>query len=299
MENQAQDPRMSSRDDRDILEVLKFELDFIEQGGYGRSVRTPWRPTSIFQDSPTCLNFSDPARTYPCDQCFLMNFVPPDRRAEAVPCHHIPLTPAGHTVDSIERWAEQQTLEETVKNWLRVVIKQLEEQRSQGFTPRGPQRRLSAQDLARARQALRAPHDERTAEGQPVSGQDRKRILIVDDDEHVLIVLQAMLENEGYDTTTAWGGLEALSLLRSRPFDLVLLDEYLPDLEASAILAHIQHMAIRPLAMVMQAEQSPGALNRFASLGACDVIDKWMARRDISETVRNCLRPAPLGRAVA
>ncbi len=35
------------KDDRDVLEVLKFELDFIEKGGYGRSVRTPWLPVSL------------------------------------------------------------------------------------------------------------------------------------------------------------------------------------------------------------------------------------------------------------
>ena len=49
-----------SNDKRDILEVLKFELNFLEQGGYGRSVRTPWKPTSLFQDSVTCMNFNDP-----------------------------------------------------------------------------------------------------------------------------------------------------------------------------------------------------------------------------------------------
>ena len=45
------------QDERDILEVLRAELDFIEKGGYGRSVRTPEKPTSIFQGSLTCLNF--------------------------------------------------------------------------------------------------------------------------------------------------------------------------------------------------------------------------------------------------
>ena len=30
------------KDERDLLEVLRFELDFLEQGGYGRSPRTPW-----------------------------------------------------------------------------------------------------------------------------------------------------------------------------------------------------------------------------------------------------------------
>jgi hypothetical protein len=38
-----------AKDDRAILEILQEELDFIEKRGYGRSVRTPWLPKSIFQ----------------------------------------------------------------------------------------------------------------------------------------------------------------------------------------------------------------------------------------------------------
>ena len=41
-----------SNDKRDILEILKFELNFLEQGGYGRSVRTPWKPTSSISGFP-------------------------------------------------------------------------------------------------------------------------------------------------------------------------------------------------------------------------------------------------------
>lgn len=117
-------------DDRDILELLKFELQFIEKGGYGPSIRRPWRATSVFEDSPTCLNFMDPRRTHACDGCPLIGFVPPDRRYEAVPCHHIPLNEAGDSVDSAERWATQTELEEIVKDWLRATIKRLEEQRA-------------------------------------------------------------------------------------------------------------------------------------------------------------------------
>ena len=49
--------------ERDTLELLKFELKFLEDGGYGRSPRTPWRPPYIFEDSPSCPNLGDPART--------------------------------------------------------------------------------------------------------------------------------------------------------------------------------------------------------------------------------------------
>ena len=113
-------------DDRDLLETLKAELDFIEKGGYGRSVRTPWKPTSIFQDSLSCLNFGYPYRAHPCNECFLNDFVPPERRGEILPCHHIPLDEAGETVATLELKDNQQKMEEVVKNWLRAKIKEVE-----------------------------------------------------------------------------------------------------------------------------------------------------------------------------
>ena len=120
-----------AKDERDILEVLKFELAFLEQGGYGRSVRTPWKPTSIFQDSVTCLNFGEPERVHPCSECMLIDFVPPGEREAAVPCHHIPLNAGGETVDAVNRYDHQRELEEKVKDWLRTTIQRLEAERAQ------------------------------------------------------------------------------------------------------------------------------------------------------------------------
>jgi hypothetical protein len=78
-------------DDHDILELLTFKLDFIEKGVYGRSVRTPWRPKSTFQDSLTCINYADPNHTHPCSECRLLDFVGSAHKGEEVPCHFIPL----------------------------------------------------------------------------------------------------------------------------------------------------------------------------------------------------------------
>jgi len=127
-----------ARDDRDPIEVLKFELNFTETGGYGRSVRTPWLPTSTFQDSLSCLNFGDPHRTHPCQDCFLMQFVPPERRTENVPCHHIPLNEAGETVHVISGCENQEDLEAAVKNWLRTTIARLEREKAQQQHPSVP-----------------------------------------------------------------------------------------------------------------------------------------------------------------
>lgn len=118
-----------SDDKRDILEVLKFELNFLEQGGYGRSVRSPWKATSMFQDSPSCLNFNDPARPHPCNECMLNDFVPSGAREEVIPCHFISLNDLGETVDSMERHSHQPELEEALKTWLRSTIARLEKER--------------------------------------------------------------------------------------------------------------------------------------------------------------------------
>ena len=119
-----------SEDKRDILEVLKFELSFLEQGGYGRSVRTPWKPTSVFQDSLSCINFNDPARPHSCSECLLNDLVPGTAQCESVPCHHIPLNPEGETIDSMERQYHQGELEEAVKGWLRETIQRIEQERA-------------------------------------------------------------------------------------------------------------------------------------------------------------------------
>ena len=119
-----------STDERDPLELLKAELDFIEKGGYGRSVRTPWKPTSVFQDSLSCLNYGYPYRAHPCDECMLDDFVPENLRAAAVPCHHIPLTTSGETIEELELSDNQQLLEEKVKAWLRARIREIEAERA-------------------------------------------------------------------------------------------------------------------------------------------------------------------------
>lgn len=122
-----------SKDERDLLEVLKMELAFLEKGGYGRAPREPWRPQCIFEDSPTCMNYDSKTNPEPCNDCILMGLVPADSRAAKIPCRHIPLTASGETLDSLYRYGDEYEIEETVRTWLHKTIAWLEQdQKSPG-----------------------------------------------------------------------------------------------------------------------------------------------------------------------
>jgi hypothetical protein len=127
-----------AKDDRDILELLKDELNFIEQGGYGRSVRTPWKQLSTFQDSLTCINYGYPYRAHPCSECQLIDFVDSEHKCTAIPCHHISLNEAGDTIADLEAADNEAKLEHRVKDWLRTRINQIEEERATQAMARCP-----------------------------------------------------------------------------------------------------------------------------------------------------------------
>ena len=125
-----------SHKNRDILEVLRFELKFLEDGGYGRSPHAPWRAPYIFEDSPSCLNFNDSARPHPCSECLLKQLVPPELREQDVPCRFIPLNDQGQTVDSLYRHGTQIEMEEALRDWLRREIVRLDTEESKADSGR-------------------------------------------------------------------------------------------------------------------------------------------------------------------
>ncbi len=116
---------------QDLLQVLRGELAFLEAGGYRRPQKAHWRPQYIFQDSPTCINYGDLARSRPCEECPLMQFVPENCRREKVPCRHIPLNEQGETVNSLYRSDSMEEVEAEVAKWLRATIARLEAEKGE------------------------------------------------------------------------------------------------------------------------------------------------------------------------
>jgi DNA-binding response OmpR family regulator len=116
----------------------------------------------------------------------------------------------------------------------------------------------------------------------------KKRILVIDDDEQVLVFLECLLEDEGYETAVAWSGQEGLALLRSNVFDLVLLDDYLRDMEHEEIFGEIRAMAFQPLVILTESWLNPETRRHFINLGATAIVRKWAPCEEIAAEILKC-----------
>jgi hypothetical protein len=108
----------------DTLTFLKEELAFLERGSYGGSL--PWRPVSIFMDSPSCPNRLDKDKSTPCQHCWLYQFVPDQFQHEPGPCHFIALNRDAESIHSMSRQYRPDEVEQAVRGWLKTEIRRLE-----------------------------------------------------------------------------------------------------------------------------------------------------------------------------
>jgi len=102
------------------------------------------------------------------------------------------------------------------------------------------------------------------------------RILVVDDEATVRMIIQQFLENAGFTVTVATSGEEALHCLDNDKFDLMLLDIVMPDMGGLAVLKTVRQKYSKSqflIIMVTVKEESADILESF-SLGANDYIVK-------------------------
>jgi CheY-like chemotaxis protein len=120
----------------------------------------------------------------------------------------------------------------------------------------------------------------------------RSQVLVVENDEGVLHSLEALVRSEGFDIRTTWSGREALALLQSQPFDLVLVDSHLPDIYYGEFLK-LASRHTRCLVVMQTSRPLPASLRRHKTLGAAAVVDKRDPRQLRQLLAAHHVRPAP------
>ena len=69
---------------------------------------------------------------------------------------------------------------------------------------------------------------------------ETSRILVIDDDESIRMVLKTILEDEGYNVDTAETGNEAITKTKTNFYNLALIDIRLPDMEGTKLLSSMK-----------------------------------------------------------
>jgi two-component system, OmpR family, alkaline phosphatase synthesis response regulator PhoP len=91
----------------------------------------------------------------------------------------------------------------------------------------------------------------------PGSEENKRLILLVDDDEHILRSLEIYLKMEEFQVITAAGGREALDILSETRPDLVVLDIMMPEVDGFQVLEFIKSkQEIRTVPVIMLTAKS-------------------------------------------
>lgn len=105
---------------------------------------------------------------------------------------------------------------------------------------------------------------------------DKVKILVVEDEMPVALMMTFLLTRVGYDVTTARNGQEGLELATRQKFDLITLDMDLPDIKGIEICRELKQRHISRNTPIIFVTGQPHAENRQRALelGAVDYIEK-------------------------
>ena len=118
------------------------------------------------------------------------------------------------------------------------------------------------------------------------------RVLLVDDEPSIRRALRTPLNEMGFATTEASRGEEAIQLLQSQAFDIVLLDVNMPGIGGMKTLTRLRSMA--PALPILMLTVVDGEEDKVAALesGADDYITKPFSIREVIARMRSAVRRA-------
>ena len=122
------------------------------------------------------------------------------------------------------------------------------------------------------------------------------RILVVDDELSMREFLSILLEREGYEVAVAGSANEALRLMESAMFDLVLSDVNMPGLSGIDLLARIKEKTPETAVLMLTAFSAAEQAVEAMKLGAYDYVCKPFKNEEIKQLVKNALEKQGLKR---
>lgn len=120
----------------------------------------------------------------------------------------------------------------------------------------------------------------------------KKSVLIVEDEEDILKLLEITLNREGFVTTGVANGLDAIKLVKSRPYDLVLLDLMLPGMDGIEVCRNLRkNETYKDLPIIMlTARGEESDIVKGLECGADDYITKPFSPKILLARMKTVLK---------
>ncbi len=118
------------------------------------------------------------------------------------------------------------------------------------------------------------------------------RVLVIDDEEDLIILVTAILRSEGFEVLSAKGGEEALELLEFENVDLILLDVMMPDMDGWTVASEIKSRGLAlgtPIAMLTVKSMTSANFYSDEIEGITDYINKPFSKEQLIARVRSIL----------
>ncbi|MGI4864281.1 MAG: response regulator transcription factor [Janthinobacterium lividum] len=121
-------------------------------------------------------------------------------------------------------------------------------------------------------------------------------ILIVDDEPNIVMSLEFLMRKNGYQVGIARNGTEALAAIDQTPYDLVLLDVMMPDVDGYQVCRHIRESPARAATKVifLSAKSQSADVQQGYAAGADLYIPKPFSTRQLMDKVRELLTLKPV-----
>lgn len=117
----------------------------------------------------------------------------------------------------------------------------------------------------------------------------RNKVLVVDDEKNQREIYTLILEDDGYQVTTAQSGEQALRFARERPFDLVLTDYKMAGMDGVTLLNELLKVDPSIIVVMMTAHGSVESVKEALRGGAFDYLEKPIDRDQLLKVVQNAL----------
>jgi DNA-binding response OmpR family regulator len=116
-----------------------------------------------------------------------------------------------------------------------------------------------------------------------------KKVLIVDDDKHLVLALGARLKANGYSVVSAADGISAIAMTRKEKPDLVILDLGLPAGDGFSVLERMKELPEAAPTIVLSARDPTGNKARALAGGALAFFQKPPNTRELLSEIRRAL----------